>query len=144
MTNYWLMITDQENWLVIKEHEIYATNTKKIFENLKIYDKIVMYLIPKQICGIFVISDLYPKKITTFSNKEYKYYFNISPEIIIEPPMKIRKREKSELIDKISIFKNALHWGGVIMGKSILTISKEDYLLIESKLLKLKNLKLKK
>lgn len=138
MTNHWLMITNPENWEIVKTHEIYATNSKKIFENLKLEDRVVMYLIPKQICGLFKISDLIPKNDTTFSNKEYYYYFKLSTQSIISPPMKIRKRERTELIDKISIFKNISHWGVVLRGKSILPITKEDYLLIESKLLKSK------
>ena len=133
MTNYWLMITDIENWQIIKEHQIYATNSKKIFESLHKGDKAVMYLIPKQICGLFKISNLTSNKDIKFVNKDYEYYFELTPQVIPEHPKSITKKDKVEFIRKISIFKNTSHWGGIIMGKSILEITEEDYELFKSK-----------
>lgn len=127
------MITDIENWQIIKEHQIYAINSSRIFDSLKVGDKVVMYLIPKKICGLFTISDLSSKKEINFSNKKYKYYFELKPHIIPGNPLLINKYDRTQFIGKISIFKNTSHWGGVIMGKSILSITEEDYSLIESK-----------
>jgi len=94
-----------------------------------------MYLIPKQICGLFTISDLSSKKEINFSNKKYKYYFELESKPIHKYPTLIIKNDRSQFLEKISIFRNTSRWGGVIMGKSILSITEEDYDLFENKLI---------
>lgn len=128
------MITDLDNWQIIKKYGIYATNSKKIFDELTVGDKVIMYLIPKQISGLFIVEDLSPVLDIKFRNKEYKYYFKLSAQKIMDPPLKISKLERIDIINKISIFKNKSHWGGVIMGKSIISITEKDYLLFENRL----------
>ena len=71
------MITDLDNWQIIKKYGVYATNSKKIFEELNVGNKVVMYLIPKQISGLFIVQDLSPTLDIKFKNKEYKYYFKL-------------------------------------------------------------------
>ena len=128
------MITDQENWEIIKKHHVYATNTKKIFESLTKMDIVVMYLIPKQISGVYTISNLTSSKMVMFHNKKYNYYFELTPKLVPDKPKSIIKKDRFEFINKISIFKNTSHWGGVIMGKSILEITEEDYNLFKKKI----------
>jgi predicted RNA-binding protein len=127
-SRYWLVITNDENWDIIQRENIYAINSDNKYKQLQTEDFVVIYLVPKQISGIFKIKNLKSRKGMKFTNKKYKYYFDIIPLIILYSPILIDdKWSKTRIIKNISIFKNAKRWGAVLMGKSILEITKEDF-----------------
>jgi predicted RNA-binding protein len=139
---YWFTITDDINWEIIKKHKIYAINSENKFTLLNKGDFMVMYLVPKQISGIFKITNLESNEKQRFVNKNYKYYFDIKPIIILQSPILINdKWSNHKIIEKISIFKNAKRWGAVMMGKSILEITKKDFEIFESILTQAKDVK---
>ena len=43
--NYWLMLTNEDNFKIIVKNNIYASKKEKPFHNLKIGDKIVLYFL---------------------------------------------------------------------------------------------------
>jgi predicted RNA-binding protein len=132
---YWLTLTDQENWEIIKKHRIYAINSDNKINLLKIGDKLVMYLIPKQISGIFSISKLNTEIKVKFKNKDYKYYFELEPLLIINKPLLVcNKRSRGPIVEQVSIFKNAKRWGTVLMGTPIIEITEDDYLFIQKQI----------
>jgi len=132
---YWLTLTDQENWEIIKKHRIYAINSDNKINLLKIGDKLVMYLIPKQISGIFSISKLNTEIKVKFKNKDYKYYFELEPLLIINKPLLVcNKRSRGPIVEQVSIFKNAKRWGTVLMGTHIIEITEDDYLFIQKQI----------
>ena len=48
--NYWLTITNEANWEIIKKNELYAFNKshKNFLDEIKIGDYIVMYVIRRK------------------------------------------------------------------------------------------------
>tara|TARA_Y100000310_G_C20504240_1_gene725596 strand:- start:323 stop:760 length:438 start_codon:yes stop_codon:yes gene_type:complete len=127
-SRYWLVITNDENWDLIQKNNIYAINSDNKYKQLQEGDFVVIYLVPKQISGIYKIKNLKSRKYIKFTNKKYKYYFDMIPLIILNSPILIDdKWSKTRIIKHISIFKNAKRWGAVLMGKSILEITKEDF-----------------
>lgn len=135
LVKYWFIITDNNNWEIIKKHNIYAINSDNKYKLLNIGDFLVMYLLPKQISGIFKIVNLNSIKTQKFPNKKYKYYFDIIPLIILKSPILIDdKWSKFKLLENISLFKKAKRWGAVIMGKSILEITKKDFEIFENQI----------
>ena len=137
MTKYWLALTNQENWHIIKHHSIYALNSENKFNQLTKGDKIVIYLIPKQLSGLFFISNFNSKTKVRFKGKEYKYYFDIKPiKILSEPILVCNKQSKGIIVENLSIFKNikGKKWGTVLMGSSIIEITERDYDLIKNEI----------
>ncbi len=53
--NYWLCVTNEENWNIVKEKGIWGVprNSKKQIENVSVGDQIVFYVMPKRLFGIF-------------------------------------------------------------------------------------------
>lgn len=132
MARYWLTLTNQENWEIIKNHQIYAINSDNKFNLLQEGDKLVMYLIPKQICGLFSISKLKTEMKVRFKNKDYKHYFELEPLLKLNTPLLVcNKHSHGPIVEHVSIFKNAKRWGAVLMGTPIIEITEDDYLFIQ-------------
>ena len=131
MVKYWLTLTDKNNWEIIKENNIYAVKSKKILDILSVGDVIVMYLIPKRIVGIFQIENLKSNKRVKTISKGYSYIFDIKPSIILSEPFIVIQKGKRDFINKISIFKNISRWGTILMGRSVIRITREDYVYIK-------------
>lgn len=135
MIRYWLTLTNQENWEIIRNHLIYAINSDNKFNLLHEGDKLVMYLIPKQICGLFSITKLNSEKKVRFKNKDYRYYFDLQTLLILDIPLLVcNKRSRGPIVEQVSIFKNAKRWGTVLMGTPIIEITEDDYLFIKEHL----------
>jgi len=128
MVKYWLMITDEENWEVIKTWHVYGTKTEKLISELKQGDKVVMYLIRTQISGLFEIESLKSNKNIRFNDEEYKFFIDLKPIKILKKTINITSKwDNPKIIENVSIFKNSLRWGTILMGRSIIEITKEDY-----------------
>ncbi len=128
MVKYWLMITDEENWEVIKTWHVYGTKTEKLISELKQGDKVVMYLIRTQISGLFEIESLKSNKNIRFNDEEYKFFIDLKPIKILKKTINITSKwDNPKIIENVSIFKNSLRWGTILMGRSIIEITKDDY-----------------
>lgn len=128
MGKYWLMITDEENWEIIKVWNVYATKTEKLISELQKGDKVVMYLIKTQISGLFEIESLKSNKNVRFKDSEYKFFIDLKPIIILKEAINITSKwNNPKIIENVSIFKNSLRWGTILMGRSIIEITKDDY-----------------
>jgi predicted RNA-binding protein len=128
--NFWLTITNMENWKIIKDKSIYAFNekNKKSFDELKIGDYIVMYVTPKKIGGLFKIVSKSIKEKVKFNGDNYLHQIKLKKLLI--PKQEIDVNEK--IVQNISIFKNSLRWGTILFGRSIKKITKEDFVYIKS------------
>jgi len=128
MTKFWMTLTNDENWDMIRLNGIYAVKSKKHYDQLNEGDKIVMYLIPKRICALYEIKSIPSKQDWRFKNKEFKYYFDIKPNLILKNPLQIStKSTGKEIINNVSIFREAKRWGTVLMGRTIIEITGDDY-----------------
>ena len=137
MKRYWLFITDEKNWKIIKRKKIYAVkeNYLKKFNQVQNDDLAIIYVKAKKIGGIFMIKSKEKSTQILFKDKEYKYKFNLGEKIVGKDSLEM----SSMLIQKLSIFKNIKNvnrWGSVLMGRAIIQIKKEDINYIH-KLLKL-------
>ncbi len=125
MQKYWLFVTNEENWNIIKKKDIYGFNdkSKKDLEKLNVGDLVIVYIIGKQIGGAFEIVSL--KEETNIKFKGQDYPFKIKLQKIITPKYTIDFTEK--MINNISIFKKAMRWGTILMGRATKEITKKDY-----------------
>lgn len=122
---YWLFVTNSDNWKIVRDYSIYGFNekSKKDLEKLSVGDLIVVYIIGKQIGGTFEIVSL--KEETNIKFKGQDYPFKIRLKKIIIPKYTVDFTEK--MINNISIFKKAMRWGTILMGRATKEITKEDY-----------------
>jgi len=130
IVNYWLTITNMENWQIIKEKSIYGFNesNKRFFDELKRGDFLVMYVIPKKIGGLFQVISKKENEKTNL--KGDKYVHKVKIKKILVPKVEIDVNEK--IVQNISIFRNSMRWGTILFGRSIKKLTKEDYYFIKS------------
>ena len=137
MTKYWLALSDDENWKIIRANNIYAVKSENQYNPLKGGDFLVMYLIPKRICAIYEIKSMPSRKKIKFNQNKFKYYFDIKPKLILHEPIEINNWSSGKNIpDNLSIFKGTMRWGTVLMGRSIINITKADYDYLEKEMIK--------
>jgi len=127
---YWLFLTNKENWELIKKFNIYAIlkSNKNIANTISLGDKCILYVIPMQFGGAFKIISINLKNKVSFPNETmYDRQIRLSPELIPKNTLEVTKYNKKKIIEHISIFKGKNRWGTVLMGRSIIQITKEDY-----------------
>jgi len=68
MVNYWICVTNEENWNVVKKRKVWGVpeRSRRQIENVKPDDLLVMYVKPQRVAGIFKavsgsFEDLIPK-----------------------------------------------------------------------------------
>ncbi len=127
---YWLCLTNIENWKTIIKKDIYGFNeqNKKYINIIKNKDKIVMYVIPKKIGGIFEIINTECLDKIHFRDGYYPYKIKVKKEIIPDDFIEINDK----IISNLKLFKDSLRWGTVLMGRSIKELDKEDYEYLKS------------
>jgi predicted RNA-binding protein len=149
MPKYWLIITNKVNWLDIKTKNVFGFNqrNKKNTSLLSVGDILVFYIIPKQLGGIFKIRSLRVKNPIKFGYGDYPNQIKIKKILVLSEAIIIDDRwEDYQIVEKLELFKNKKRWGAVLMGKTILALSKNDYkyikncLYLSGKQKKIKNL----
>ncbi len=128
--NYWLFVTNIDNWNIIKNKCVYGFNerSKKDISKIKNDDIVVIYVIPKKIGGIFITKSEKIIENIKFNGRNFPYKIKLEKQIIPEKFIEIN----NEIIKNISIFKHAMSWGTVLMGRSVKKITESDYLYIKS------------
>jgi len=136
---YWLCITTEENWKVIKEKNIWGVSQrhKNTIAKVKPGDKCLIYVmstrknkevIPPKIVGAYeVISEVFEDRSRIFKSPPgkseiYPYRIKLKPIKIFEKPLDFKS-----LIPELKIIKNKKRWTGHIQGKAMREIPKEDY-----------------
>lgn len=144
--NYWLCITNEENWNVIKAENIWGVSEghKNQLSKVEIGDFLVFYLkqekigdrvLPSRISGIFkVTSESFKDKKGIFSpigfgDELFPYRVRLEPVIIPRESIEFKP-----LIQSLKFIKNKKKWWGHIQGKALRTIPEEDFELIRSKI----------
>ncbi len=123
--NFWLCLTNLGNWRVITKEQIYGFNeqNKKFYEFLKIHDKIIIYVIPKMIGGLYEISNLNYTGDIKLPDGKYPYRTQLKNIIVPDEPIEVTEK----IVEGLSIFRNKVRWGTLLMGRSIIKIPKSDY-----------------
>jgi len=137
--SFWITITNDENWGIIKEKGVYAFKKQSDFSKLAEHDIIVIYVKGSKIAGAFSILKLEETQELIFHNKEYKYKLYLKKEVVPNNFLELKNGKRlNELIPQLELFKYAKKWGAVLMGKSLLKITEKDYELIKKSLKEVK------
>ena len=143
--NYWLCVTTEENWKVIKEKNVWGVSQKfkKTIQKVKPGDKLIFYLIqtkkgdkiiPSRIVGIFeAVSEAYKESSRIFKSKSksgeviYPYRVKLRQIKIFYPPLDFK-----QLVPKLSFIKNKNRWTGYVR-LPMREIPEKDFQLIAGK-----------
>lgn len=143
--NYWLCITNEANWHVVKDTNIWgvAKRHKNTISKVNEGDTFLIYLKQEKIgdvikesriAGIFeAVSTVYTddKKIFQvpigMGNETFPLRINVKQVQIFKNPVEFKP-----LIPKLKFITNKNKWSGHLMGKAMRTIPKDDFELIDS------------
>ncbi|AGK61367.1 Uncharacterized protein conserved in archaea [Archaeoglobus sulfaticallidus PM70-1] len=139
---YWLCITTEENWRVIKDKNIWGVpeRHKSTIARVKPGDKLLIYLkqerekkvlVPRIVAVYEAVSEVFrdSKKIfktpAGMGNETFPLRIKLKPVRIFDEPVEFKP-----LIPKLKFVKNKKKWTGHLMGKAVREIPEEDYKLI--------------
>jgi len=141
--NYWLCITTEENWNVIKRENIWgvAETWRNTIQKVRPGDKVVIYVmqtrkdkevIPSRITGVFeVISEPFKDSKRIFksykSETTFPYRVKLKPLKIFKKPLFFK-----ELVPELKFIKNKRFWSGSLR-RAMAQIGERDYNLIVRK-----------
>ncbi|MBO8180196.1 MAG: EVE domain-containing protein [Archaeoglobus sp.] len=140
---YWLCITNEDNWEVIKQKNIWGVQEKhrNTIAKVKPGDKCLIYVmstkkddevIPPRIMAVYeVASEVFKDSSRIFKpparnrNETFPLRIKLKPIKIFEKPIDFKS-----LIPKLKFIANKKKWTGHIQGKAMREIPEEDYRLI--------------
>jgi predicted RNA-binding protein len=131
LPNYWLCVTNEANWNVVKAKKVWGVpqkRGKRQIEAVKPGDLLAFYVTPKRIGGIFeVTSEPFESKEKIFSwadfgrEEFFPYRVKLKPIVAAKEPVPADK-----LIRKLSFSKGQKRWS-VFLRRAMLRIVKSDY-----------------
>ena len=137
---YWLCVTTEDNWRVIREKLVWgvADRFKNAIQRVKPGDKLVFYVmqtikgkktIPSRIVGIFeAVSEPYRNSAKIFKAYGSESIFPNRVEIktikIFDKPLFFK-----ELVPKLSFIRNKQRWSGSLR-RAMIEIPEKDYKII--------------
>ncbi|HIP25258.1 MAG TPA: EVE domain-containing protein [Archaeoglobus profundus] len=139
---YWLCITTEENWKVIREKNIWGVpqRHKNTIAKVKPGDRCIIYvmstkrdkeIIPPRVVATYeFISEVFEDRSRIFKSPPgkseiYPYRIKLKPIKIFEKPLDFKS-----LIPELKFIRNKKKWSGHIQGKAMIEIPREDYDLI--------------
>ena len=139
---YWLCITTEENWNIIKEKNVWGVpqRHKNTITKVKPGDKCLIYvmstkrykeIIPPRIVAAYeVVSGVFEDRSRIFKSlprksEIYPYRIKLKPIKIFKKPLDFKS-----LIPELKFIKNKRKWTGHIQGKAMREIPEEDFRLI--------------
>ena len=137
MVNYWLCVTNEENWRVVKARKLWGVSNRnrRLIERVKPGDLLAFYVMPKKISGIFeAASEPFESDEKVFSWGEFgreelfPYRVKLEPVNVPEEPVSFE-----ELISRLGFIVNKKGWTGYLR-RAMCIIPKEDYETIQSSL----------
>ena len=142
---YWLCITTEENWKVIKEKNVWGVpeRHKNTIAKVKPGDRLLIYLkqerdkekvIEPRIVAVYeATSEVFKDSKRIFKsppdmgNEVFPLRIKLKPVKIFSTPVDFKS-----LIPKLKFITNKQKWTGHLMGKAMREIPEEDYNLIMS------------
>ena len=121
---YWLCVTNEENWQIIKEKRIWGVpeRRKAIIDQVKPGDLLVFYVKPKRIGGIFeATSESFLSETEIFKGGLFPHRIKLKAIFIPKEP-----KSFEPLIRKLTFIKNKKFWT-ISLRRAVLEISKDDY-----------------
>jgi predicted RNA-binding protein len=140
---YWLCITTQENWEIIKEKNLWGVpeRHKNAISRVKPGDLLLIYVKqrgvgkeiegPKVVAVYEAVSEVFRDSSRIFKsppemgNEAFPLRVRLRPVKIFEEPVDFKK-----LIPDLKFIENKRKWTGHLMGKAMREIPEEDFKLI--------------
>lgn len=140
---YWLCITNEENWKVIRERNIWGVpeRHKNTIARVKPGDKLAIYLkrervkdkvVEPRIVAVYeAVSEIFRDSSRIFKtpkgmgNETFPLRIKLKPVKIFEKPVEFKP-----LIPKLKFITNKKKWSGHLMGKAMREIPEEDFKVI--------------
>ena len=131
---YWLCVTNQENWKVIKERNIWGVEERhrNTISKVKPRDRLLIYVMttkkddeslpPRIVAAYEAVSEMFTDSSRIFKGKVYPLRIRLRPIAVFSKPLDFR-----ELVPKLGFIKNKRFWVGHIRGKAMREIPKGDF-----------------
>jgi predicted RNA-binding protein len=131
---YWLCVTNQENWEVIKERNIWGVEERhrNTISKVRPGDKLLVYVmgtkkddesLPPRIVAVYeAVSEVFIDSSRIFKGKVYPLRIRLRPIAVFSKSLDFR-----ELVPKLGFIKNKKFWVGHIRGKAMREIPKGDF-----------------
>ncbi len=132
---YWICITSERNWRVIREKNIWGVESENIISRVKKGDKLVIYLKQEKIndeiknpriVALYEVDSEVFRDSSKIFDKNYPYRVKLKLIKILEKPLDFRS-----LIPKLSFIKNKKAWGAYLQ-RQMVPIPEEDWKLISN------------
>ena len=133
---YWLCITNDENWEVVREKRIWGVSERhrRQISEVKPGDALVFYVKqklgkeahPPLIAGIFT-ADSEPfeddsEVFVPIAGEKFPYRVRLKEKLVPKKPIEFKP-----LIPELKFITNKDKWSGHLMGKAMREIPEEDY-----------------
>ncbi|ADC64353.1 protein of unknown function DUF55 [Ferroglobus placidus DSM 10642] len=143
---YWLCITTEENWKVIREKNVWGVpeRHRNTIAKVKPGDKLLIYLKqekigdeikePRIVAVYEVVSEPFRDSTKIFKtpkgmgSETFPLRIKIKPIKIFDKPIEFKP-----LIPKLKFITNKKKWSGHLMGKAMREIPEDDFRLITEK-----------
>jgi predicted RNA-binding protein len=131
---YWLCVTNQENWEVIRERNIWGVEERhrNTISKVKPGDRLLIYVMgtkkeneslsPRIVAVYEAVSEVFTDPSRLFKGKVYPLRIRLRPIAVFSKPLDFR-----ELVPKLGFIKNKRMWVGHIRGKAMREIPKVDF-----------------
>jgi predicted RNA-binding protein len=131
---YWLCVTNQENWKVIKEKDIWGVEERhrNTISKVKPGDRLLIYVMgtkkeneslsPRIVAAYEAVSEVFIDSSRIFKGKVYPLRIRLRPIAVFSKSLDFR-----ELVPKLSFIKNKRFWVGHIRGKAMREIPGRDF-----------------
>lgn len=147
--NYWLCVTNGDNWRVVVSKGVWGVSErfKRPLELVKSGDKLVFYLVqekregellPSRVVGVMsVVSEPFVDEKKIFKpagsagEEIFPYRVRVKKELIPKGWVEFKP-----LVDRLKFIKNKQYWTGALR-RAMVRIPKEDYELIVQELRKI-------
>jgi predicted RNA-binding protein len=129
--NYWICVTDEENWRVIRDKRVWGVpeGRRRLIEGVTPGDLLVIYVKPKRIGGVYkAVSKPYESREEIFRRAEgevYPYRVDLAPYRVPMNPV-----EAGEIMKNLSISPKGRYWTAPLR-RGMARLSEEDYGMIE-------------
>ena len=130
---YWLCITNERNWRVIREKNVWGVNSEAQISRVKKGDKLVIYLKQEKlndeikgprIVALYEVNSEAFRDSSRIFDKDCPYRVRIKPIKIFEESLDFRS-----LIPKLSFIKKKKFWGAYLQ-RDMVPIPEEDWKVI--------------
>jgi len=130
MTGYWLCVTNERNWNVVKRKKVWGVpaRNERLIKKVKKGDFLVFYVSPKRIGGIFrVVSEPFFDDSVLFSSEGFFEDERFPHRVKIEPVIVPKTFVKFDpLIPRLNFIVNKERWTGYLR-RAMLNIPERDY-----------------